>query len=589
MMKVPILDEARVGQGRLPGYQPATIRPDNALSEGIAALGRGLQVVGRGADQAVGSLIEAQQAKEEKAKKEAEALAGSEAMLEFTGQAEPMIGEYKKLRGLQASEGSAKTLEELAAARKRTAEKLASPTARNHFMLRSAESMMMYRRQVEAHTEREFEIAREAAPKARMDQAIGMAEAGVPDFESWLVVSRGVEQDVKANARSPEEAEANIAQFRSASGLALVKGLIAQRRFDDADRYTQESRASLAGNFGDAVKLVDEAKKGAARDALQFSAQALVSRTADSARNAYGFIEQGDENKLREAVDGTYPENKKEMSTVAEHAINIEGERRTSTIKAWTQEAKTARLHGGTQAIPADLLARLEKYNPDYVEAIKEDDRRKWERAEAKRRGGDADKKTKNAQAAINKLALTRMQALPFAQQATFEEDVGFDALGLDEQGKADLAKQQQKARNFVGKGFDRAKEAIDNDVKAAMSAKTLKAAPEGTLFELKADANSELELFLEKNGRPPDADERAKIVAAVTLKQATKPRSILGISLPPGKEYHFEAKKREGAGSPSGPGAKPASTAEQRAVDWAKAHPNDPRSAAILKKLGVR
>ena len=151
------------------------------------------------------------------------------------------------------------------------------------------------------------------------------------------------------------------------------------------------------------------------------------------------------------------------------------------------------------------------------------------------------------AQAAANKLALTRMQALPFAQQATFEQEIGFEGMGLDEQGVANLQKQQQLARNLNEKGFSAAKEALDNDIEKIATDKKLKGEDPGTQLELRSDAAGELQLFLQQHQRAPDAGERAKILSAVALKQATRPR-VLDSLRGPGQEFPFQRKQREGA-----------------------------------------
>lgn len=345
----------------------------------------------------------------------------------------------------------------------------------------------------------------------------------------------------------PEEYEAKSTAFLANVSKARIGKYVAAGNLAGAEQQLVLDGKVLGDDAPKIQELLTAKKIGAEKRATELSAEAIASRTADKARNPYGFLEPGDENKLRDAVDGVYPEKQEEMRAVVERRINAEAERRKTTIDSWTKEAKSLRLDGGTAAIYPELRDKLKKYNPDYLQSVQDDDRRRWEHNEAKRTSKAAGAAADKEQAKRNKLALTRMQALPYARQAAYEEERGFEGLGLDDQGKADLAKQQQLARNFNEKGFDKAKEALDNDIERVATDKRMKGEDPGTQFELRGDAAAELELFLQKNNRAPDAGERAKILSDVAIKQQTKPRVLESIR-GKGMEFPFQQKKREGA-----------------------------------------
>lgn len=451
------------------------------------------------------------------------------------------------LQGLDAVRDSGPALDDVDKAVQDEGERYTDPQQKALFDVKAKAAILATRKSIEGHTTREYAAGVKDTFNNLRTTAI--ANAGSIDLSPEEMKTALAPVDQAADEFMPaEQAKAAKLELRADVSDATIQRHLDTGKLDQAAAQLELDRGLLgAKRAANLDKAIDEKKKAATKDAEAFSATAFVARTAADARNQYGFLEEGDENKLRDEVGKLTPEKQKVMDPLLERAINTEGERRVATVKSWTNEAKTKRLQGGTQAIGAELMDRLEKYNPDYVASIREDDQKHWDRLEAKRAGGAKAKAADKAQAALNKLALTRMQALPYAKQATFEDDVGFDALGLDEQGKANLAKQQQLARNLNDKGFDRAKEALDNDVAAAATAKALKGELPGTQFEIKADANDELQNFLQKNQRAPDAAERAKIVSDVTLKQKTKPRFLDSLR-GPGEEFPFQAKKRAGA-----------------------------------------
>lgn len=400
--------------------------------------------------------------------------------------------------------------------------------------------------QIAVHEGQQLQVAEQASTKALLDTTLRTAGNLYNDDKALEPFVADALASLKRSSL-PEEFDAKKTEYLAQVSKVMISKYIAAGDLDGAEQRLKTDEKVLGDDAPKVMELLKTKKAAAEKKATELSAEAIASRTADKARNPYGFLEADDENKLRDAVDGVYPEKQEEMRAVVERRINAEAERRKTTIQSWTREAKSLRLDGGTAAIYPELREKLKKYNPDYLESVKEDDRRRWEHNQAKKLAGAAAKAADKAQAAANKLALTHMQGLPYAQQATFEQEIGFEGLGLDAQGEADLKKQQQLARNLNEKGFDHAKEALDNDIEKAATLKVLKGEDPGTQFELRSDAAKELQLFFQKNDRAPDAGERAKILSAVALKQATKPR-VLDSIRGPGMEFPFQQKKRDGS-----------------------------------------
>lgn len=560
-MRVPVQQQTEVQASNPYGdTSPNLQQPNMGLAQALGSIGKDVNQVG----QAAGGMM-AEQAREDKAaqrkaladaeeaKKKAEGLLIADGLVDLQRKVGDDESKFLGKQGLDAVRASGPTLDAFDKHLEDVAARYTDPLQQSEFKVRGKQALLAARRSVETHTTREnaagtkdtFNNLRSAAIRNAGSIDLSPSEMGA----AMAPVDQAADEFLP-----PELAKAAKVELRADMADATIQRHLDAGRVDQAAKQLELDRGTLgtkrAKNLDAAI---DEQRKANTKASEAFSAQAFVARQMGELHNQHGFLDVGDENQARAAVAELTPEKQQVMEPVLERAINVEGERRATTIKAWTQEAKTQRLHGGTAAIDPKLMGRLEQYNPDYVESIREDDQKRTDRLTAKRAGGAKASAADREQARINKLALTRMQGLPYSKQATYEDDVGFDALGLDEQGKANLAKQQQLARNFNDKGFDRAKESLDNDIERIATEKRLKGEAPGSQFEIKADANDELQLFLQKNARLPDATERAKIVSDATLKQATKPRLLDSIR-GKGLEFPFQAKKREGAGADAAP-----------------------------------
>lgn len=374
MPRVPVLDGPSVSPVAQPGYQPRFVRPDTSIAEGLWALGRSTAAAAGAVESHV-----------EKARREAGAVAEADAMLQQQERAtrhlmgDPTAGGrindafdgtdtatgFLSTRGLAAGQSSAKVLERLEKDRRELAESIADPEARVRFLQRSGEQMLGYRRQVLAHSAKEFEVARDATAKARAEQAIGQAEAGVPDFDSWRVLQRGVEADLRATARSPEEADARVAAFQSTSAAGMVKGLLAQGRVDEASAYVAESRATLAGHYPEAKALVDRALAGATKDRNAAMAVRVVDAAVGDARGEDGYLDEG---RLRAAVDIEGAKGEDERQALREELdrrVRGEKARLDADIRKERDNANRADLQ--RQPIPGATRTFLERHDPDFL------------------------------------------------------------------------------------------------------------------------------------------------------------------------------------------------------------------------------
>lgn len=412
MAEIPIIDSPRVQSAARPGYSPRFTEPNQTVSKAFGALS---QAVGGKVDQ----LGKAYADEQEKARKEAAELAEANALLEQQRRAQRRLmgdpsskgriedafdgtdsskGGYLTLKGLDAFGASGGVSDALEKDRQEIAETIADPRARASYMARSGAALLALQRQVNSHANQEFEGARIATMKARADEAIGQAEAGIPDLEAWQELRESTEEDIRRNSRSPEEAEANVRAFNAEAAAAVVRGLVATDRADDAAAFIDRHRTELAnkkGAFLEAQTLVNNALKGKKRDVTMARIGEYVTGTADRLRNGDGLVE--DPNQIRELVklDDSNREFHGDIERMVLHQQQVEEKRKRDAILGERNNAHRADLDG--QPIPGVTLKFLEKYDPEFLLA-----RRRRLRAEAaaedlrQRRGSGASNSEQN-------------------------------------------------------------------------------------------------------------------------------------------------------------------------------------------------
>lgn len=388
MPRVPVLNGPQL-EVRTPNT------PAPSLLSGSASTGNAIRQVGAGVQQAAGQVEQGML----KAQREAEAVIGADADLELDSRNEMVKSEAFKLKGLSASEGRAKVVEQLGKNRQEVAASIKSPEERNRFLVRSATAVIASRRQVESHVGREFEAAREGAVKATEESAISKAEAGGLDPAEFSLVEGNAIKTIRGTQRSEEEGTQRIADFQSRVSAAFTQGLLAQGRTEDAARYVESSKKSLGGRYVEAKGMVDRANAGAQKDRLISEGAKLVDGSADSLRmeNPDGYVSEA---QLRGAVklDETDPGVRAEVEHALERRIRIEADRLKTDINTERDNANRADLQ--YEPIPGKTLDFLTKHDPDFL--LARDARRRAEaRAWKALQSGDA--RTKAAEAKAQK------------------------------------------------------------------------------------------------------------------------------------------------------------------------------------------
>ncbi|MDP2270917.1 MAG: hypothetical protein Q8K32_09315 [Archangium sp.] len=388
MPRVPMLSGPQL-EAQIPNT------PAPSLLSGSPALGNAIRQVGGAVEQAAGKIEEGAI----KAQREAEAVIGADADLELDARNEAVKSETFKLKGLSASEGRSKAVEQLGKNRQEVAARIKSPEERNRFLVRSATAVIASRRQVESHVGREFDAAREGAVKATEDSAITKAESGVLDPAEFSLVETNAIRTIRSTQRSEEEGSQRIADFQSRVSAAFTAGLLAQGRADDAAKYVEASRGALGGRYVEAKGMVDRANAGAQKDRLIAEGAKLVDGSAESLRmeNPDGYVT---EEQLRGAVklEETDPGIRGEVEQALERRIRLEANRLRTDIGTNRDNVNRGDLTGEKGAKFGESINFLEKHDPDFL--LARDARRRAEaRAWKALQSGDARTRAAEAKA----------------------------------------------------------------------------------------------------------------------------------------------------------------------------------------------
>lgn len=540
-MKVPILDAQRVGLARLPDRQMYLREPDYGPANAVATIGKALTKAGSNADNA----LDAERAASEKAKQEGLALAEADKLLQLqeraarrlqgdsssTGRIDDAFdgidtskGGFLATRGLKASEQSADVIDGLVQDAKDIAATISDPVAKQRFLLRSRESLLAYRKQVETHTARELEVAKTETVKGLAAQAISMAASGVSDFDTWMVTTRNADAAIEANAASPEAAKAQKLAFHAENSFAFVQSLVAQGREEDAANFVKEQRHVLGVRFDDASKLVagGMAKLQARRD---------VSAAFDGASKEDGFV---DEAKVVGAWEKLDDEQRANSGPLLKRELTLAAQRKTATVKQWKTSASGQLNTGGYASIEPALIEKLNKYEPDYLRRLKVEDELRQRRARAKAAGkhdGSAQRKVDQHFLKLFKTKSTRDQA---------ELDVADFVMGngVSEDGVLDIEILKRKAIESVDKGDARVRDTMQDDGEKALRAlprtrgsKLPTGLSEADVADFRADVFDAYESFVAQHKVPPNNKEREQLISDLLVKVSVEtPRTFLGI-----------------------------------------------------------
>lgn len=443
MPRVPVIDGPRVALRPVGQEAPNLQDFDNSYSAAGASIGRGLQNLGQGVDAG----MQKQQAAADKAKQEAAALDEANKLLEQQERAQRRLmggsgstariddafdgvdtskGGFMATKGLDASKSAADTIDALVKDQKEIAETISDPQARARFLVKSREQLLSFRKQVETHAAKQYGVATDETLKALQGQVIGMAKAGVPDLDGWLKLKRRADEYIDTLSVSPDVAKAQRAAFDSVAAAGLVEGMVAQGRTEDAAKYVEENRATLAGKYPEAKAIVDRANAGAEKDRAIAEGAELVNTTAESLlQEARGrgeeFISEEDM-KAAVKLDETDPAVRAEVAHALELRIRQEADRKQKAIKAAENDANGSDVDG--RPMKGETWNFLHKYDNDFLLAREARRQREAEHRKAMREGGPGKRASEKQQDEDDSAFMWRLRARLAKDPNTKLEDV---------------------------------------------------------------------------------------------------------------------------------------------------------------------
>lgn len=292
-MRVPVIDGPSVlPDSRYRVTAPMQRDPDFSTAR---ALGEFAQDVNRTARVVGDELAREQQARltaEAKANREAQALVDSEAMLAFGKGADARLGAFKQVKGTQASATEADVIDDLDAWRQETAQSISDPAARQRFLVRSADPLAAYRKQISQHTYSEFEAARGDAVKAAKSSLLSKAESGQLSPDEMAVLARDAERTIRENQTSEAAGTAELEDFRSAAQSTYIDGLLSRGDVEAAQSLVEnpEVQKRLGTRAAETTTRVRTAGEGRKRDVHDAGVAGMVDRAAERAKDKSGFM-----------------------------------------------------------------------------------------------------------------------------------------------------------------------------------------------------------------------------------------------------------------------------------------------------------
>lgn len=566
-MRVPVINQPSGAVGGAPGYSPQLRGPNTSLEQGLSELGTATANV-------AGDIERKQAAEQEKARREAEALARANADTEFHRQAQRLIigdssargriddafdgtdtskGGFLATKGLSASEQSADVLKRLADARTEIAATISSPEARASFLASSAETALAYSKQVEGHVSKQFAVAQAESAKGADDIAINLAASGADDRDAWLTASKQAVDAIRANAVSKVAGDAAVTDFNSRNALAYTTGLVAQGKTGEAKAFVEAQRTALGTRFPKAAELVARATEGEKKDQQQLEMRKYVDdRVATIAKSdPNGYLS---EQQIRDAVpnEGYDADSARIVEDrIRERTVEEQRRRQQDTTDA-RDVANNADLN--RKPIPGATYQWLEKYDPDFLLAREARKQAQYDRWLARQQGTPAARKKAEDDQRDDDLAFRyrlehRLTEDPSVSPADVEVEFAADmkrAFGRDvsisqperERGGASAAKAVKQQSTAIAANKQEWVRALGVELKAKMKPSGRGAKVDAELLEQrKGRAAAAYQDWVNNNGNKPlDARAAAELKARLLREgeiEVSPPTTFMGVQVP--------------------------------------------------------
>lgn len=453
-------------------------------------------------------------------------------------------GGFLATRGIQASESSAQTLQDLEGDVKAIEGKL-PPAARQVFRAQVGRRFEASRRRVEQHVAAEFDRAEVSSIEAAASEVVTIAGGDAVDDEEVGARAADVEQRIRSRASSPEVGERAVREFRAQVGEARVKSALVAGDWERA-----QGLLALHGDHLGAdrrAQLTAALTKGQASDAKESQAQALeqgVGEALDKARSGPdGFV---DEASLWKAIEALPPAQRDDARKVARDQLRAAQD----AEKARVDEAKrTARaLYNDRKRMPEQLRGFLQRHDPDYLERLESDAEARWRRWKADRDGSAADRAAaRREQTSRDTIAREEFLALPADEQASVDLEVWTPG-DVSDEARARLKHLQRNAKDRATRGltveekrFVGEADRLGAQIIKPRRGQSLTPEQDAKRRALSAEASAAFGDFVEREKRAPTEAEQAEILGTLLRDRVTEGPGLFSST----KEPEFLARDR--------------------------------------------
>lgn len=491
-MKVPVIDQQRAQLEGLPGYQAVEVRPDMEMAKALGS-SRGLEAIGGAMDTA----RETELAEQEKARKEGEALAEANAVVQMRKAIDRRLygdktaagriddafdgssteSGYLDTQGEEADKQAAavrKSLDEDAAG---IADTIADPKVRARVQLKLQEELLQAHRNVERHASTQAQVFKKNTIDSLQGTLVDGVRSGRIAPEDYAVQMESFRLHVYS-LTNKQTADAIWKTAREDASLAYI-----QQRLDAGDtkgarEFFDSTKHVLGRHLETAQKTVERAEREAKLRSETDAAEAATTEVLRASQSSYGLVREAParieyaerRKKLLDAMKDEKPD--KDGKKPSERALQELDQRFHGELQVQLAQRKAAIESGRAEAYraaaqhkPLDPKVRafLMEEDPQFLKDYDNDRRLRTGRGAG---GPGAGKNDDTAANYFQALLTMKPDADAFQFAAEWAKRTGKP---LTEHGLSELALASAKRREAMKKGEDKGEGAARKTFEATL------------------------------------------------------------------------------------------------------------------------
>lgn len=473
---------------------------------------------------------------------------------------------YLGLRGKEATEGSADTLEWLETRRQGLEEKLSNNEQKELFRKHSQRLVESAHETVERHAFAERKRAEVASLEARQQTTLQDIANKYTDDVATEKQAQAVEGTLRAFALSPEDADSKAAGWRAQVAETRLNQYLGANDWKGAQAVLDKAKGSLpAKAAAQFQRAIDSTKRDGVADAI--ASEIAKQSTSDDGRIDAETALQ----RLDASVQGDVKVKDEARQRLKQYIVESDAawERETKRVSS---AAYSAFNQSGWRGIPGPLKEELNARNPQLYDRLHDDSERKF-----RQRGLDG-AEARREQAERDRIAKNSFLELPASAQAETDVDEFLAGRGASPGMASEIKVHRRKAGDVVQKGEAASETEFVKQAKAAAQGIVR---GKDALKTFEAEALLEYRRMSEEKKRAPSGDESTKAIGGLLLKGMTG-KGWFG----PSEEFGFQrsARERKEGAPPAAPAAAPAQPVRKRIRDakgrlgwWDGVSPLDP------------